>query len=182
MSEPAVQRFTVETFLVQFEGREGVWELHDGLAVALSPERVIHTKVKGEATIALHEAIQRANSLCEAFVQGLTVRIRDDLAFVPDALVVCPPPPGDVLAIDNPVIVVEVSSPATSAKDHGIKLESYFELPSVQHYLILDPDRRVVIPHRRGEGFIETRILHEGALRLEPPGLELAVAELFGPD
>ncbi len=182
MGEPAGQRLDFDAFLAWAGGREGVWELHDGAAVALSPEQMIHAQVKGEATIALHEAIRRANAPCEAFVQGLTVRIGDDLAFVPAALVVCPPPPGDTIAIDNPVIVVDVWSPAARAKDHGIKLETYFELPSVQRYLILDPDRRVVIHNRRGEGgVIETRILHEGALRLAPPGLELAVADLFGP-
>ena len=62
----------------------------------------------------------------------------------------------------------------------GIKLEGYFSLASLAHYLILDPDRRVVIHHARGrEGVIETRILREGRLRLDPPGLEVAVAELF---
>ncbi len=52
---------------------------------------------------------------------------------------------------------------------------------SLAQYLILDHDCRVVIHHARGrEGVIETRILHDGRLRLDPPGLEVAVAELFG--
>ena len=108
------------------------------------------------------------------------MRVHDDRAFVPDALVVCPPPPPDVVEIDNPLIVVEVLSPSTAALDHGVKLEGYFSLPSVAHYLILDPDRRVVIHHKRSQGFIETRILRDGALRLQPPGLELQVEALFG--
>jgi hypothetical protein len=33
----------------------------------------------------------------------------------------------------------------------------------------------------RGGDVIETRILHSGALRLTPPGLELDIADLFGP-
>jgi hypothetical protein len=67
------------------------------------------------------------------------------------------------------------------ALDHGVKLEGYFSLTSLVHYLILDPDRRVLIHHRRGEaGAIETRIVRDGALRLEPPGLETSVGELFG--
>ena len=115
-----------------------------------------------------------------AFVDGITLRIRDDRAFVPDAVVVCPPPP-DAVEIDNPRIVVEVLSPLTAALDHGVKLESYFSLASLAHYLILDPDRRVVIHHARGGDVIETRILHSDALRLTPPRLELDIADLFGP-
>ena len=63
-----------------------------------------------------------------------------------------------------------------AADDHELKPDGYFSLPSVEHYLIVDPDRRVVIHHKRGTDAIETRILREGLLRLEPPGLEVEVA------
>ena len=88
----------------------------------------------------------------------------------------------DAVEIDNPIIVVEVLSPSTAAIDHGPKLSGYFSLPSVQHYLILDPERRVVIHHKRGVGdAIETRVLSEGAVKLDPPGFEVAVEALFPP-
>ena len=58
----------------------------------------------------------------------------------------------------------------------------YFSLASVEHYLILDPERRSLIHHKRGRGdIIETRILSEGVIRLDPPGIEAAVAEMFAP-
>ncbi len=64
----------------------------------------------------------------------------------------------------NPVVIVEVLSPNTAAVDHGRKLSGYFSLPSVEHYLILDPERRVVIHHKRGQGeAIETRVLSRSA-------------------
>ena len=183
MSAPAVQRFDLSSFLAFAEGREGKWELFDGAPVAMSPERVRHTETKTEAAFALREAIRRAGAPCRAYAEGITVRVRDNSAFVPDALVICPPPPPEAVIIDNPLIVVEVLSPSTAAVDHGIKLEGYFSLKSLVHYLILDPDRRVVIHHKRGEGgAIETRILHDGALRLEPPGLGVQLADLFGPN
>jgi len=160
-----------------------VWELYDGQPVARPPERVRHISTKGRALIALDTAVRRAGLACKALSDGLTIRIREDRAFVPGALVVCPPPPPDAILIDNPLIVVEVLSPSTAAVDHGIKLEGYFSLPSLAHYLILDADRRVVIHHRRGQaGVIETRILSAGALPLEPPGLVVEVAALFDPD
>jgi hypothetical protein len=37
-----------------------------------------------------------------------------------------------------------------------------------------------VIHHKRGQGdVIETRVLADGVLRLDPPGLEAPVAEMF---
>ena len=180
MSALAEKRLNVDEFLSWADGREGKWELHDGVPVLMSPERVRHTSTKSDAALTLRAAIDRANVRCRAYVQGITVRISGNHAFVPDAVVVCPPAPPDDVEISNPLIVVEVLSPSTVGYDHGIRFEGYFSLPSLAHYLILDPDRRVVIHHARGrEGVIETRILHDGRLRLDPPGLEVAVSELF---
>jgi hypothetical protein len=49
----------------------------------------------------------------------------------------------------------------------------------VQHYLIVEPTRKVVIHHRRGPNAIETRIATDGTVRLGPPGIELPVLDLF---
>jgi Uma2 family endonuclease len=112
----------------------------------------------------------------------MTVRAGQRNAFEPDALVVCPPPPQDAIEIPNPVIVVEVLSPSTAAVDHGAKLRGYLSVPSVMHYLILDADERTLTHHRRGQGdIIETRMLSEGLLRLDPPGIETAVAAMLPP-
>jgi Uma2 family endonuclease len=114
------------------------------------------------------------------FPDGMTVRITPRNGYEPDALVVCPPPSLDTLEIPNPIIVVEVLSPSTAADDHGVKLDGYFSLRSVEHYLILDPDRRVMIHHKRGQaGAIETRILRDGLIRFDPPGFEAEVAAFF---
>ena len=90
------------------------------------------------------------------------------------------PPRLDAIEIPDPVVVVEVLSPSTAADDHGVKLDGYFSLPSVEHYLIVDADRRVMIYHKRGQaGAIETRVLRDGLVRLDPPGLEAEVAAFF---
>jgi Uma2 family endonuclease len=45
------------------------------------------------------------------------------------------------------VIVVEVISPTSAHSDTSAKLIGYFKLPSVQHYLVIDPDARTVTHH-----------------------------------
>ena len=159
---------------------QGRWELREGAAVPMSPERAIHALTKLAAQETLKAAIAKAALPCRLFPDGMTVRINPRNAYEPDALVVCPPPPRDAVEIPNPIIVVEVLSPGTAAHDHGAKLDGYFSLPSVMHYLILDPDRAVLIHHKRGQaGAIETRILREGVLRLDPPGIEADVKAMF---
>ena len=177
----ALKRMTVDEFLLWAEGKDGHWELHDGVPVMMSPERLAHARTKGEAFVALRGAVQRAGLPCRVYPDGMAVRIDARTSYEPDASVACGRlPPDDALAIDDPILVVEVLSPSTAAVDHGRKLSGYFSLPSVQHYLILDPERRVAIWHKRGSAdAIETRVVSGGDIRLDPPGLELAVAALF---
>ncbi len=181
MADAAQRDMDVDAFLLWGEGRDGRWELRDGQPVLMAPERAAHALTKLSAQIALREGVRRAGLPCRVFPDGMTVRIAARTAFEPDALVVCPPPTDlNTMEIPNPVIVVEVLSPSTAADDHGVKLDGYFSLGSVNHYLILDPDRRVMIHHRRGHaGAIETRVLREGAVVLDPPGFEAKVAEFF---
>ena len=171
----------VDLFLAWAEGRDGRWELRDGQPVLMSPERALHALTKYAAQESLKSAIQKAGLPCRMFPDGMTVRMNARTAFEPDALVVCPPPIDlSTMEIPNPVIVVEVLSPSTAADDHGVKLDGYFSLASVEHYLILDADRRVMIHHRRGQaGAIETRILRDGQVRFDPPGFEAEVAAFF---
>ena len=171
----------VDAFLAWADGRQGRWELRDGQPVMMAPERAAHALTKLSAQIALKEGVRRAGLPCRVFPDGMTVRIAPRTAFEPDALVVCPPPTDlNTMEILNPVVVVEVLSPSTAADDHGVKLDGYFSLPSVAHYLILDADRRVLIHHRRAHaGAIETRVLREGKVILDPPGFEAQVAAFF---
>jgi Uma2 family endonuclease len=147
----------------------------------ITPERLDHARTKGEAYLALRYAARRAGCDCEVFGSGGGVQIYERTVYAPDGAIVCGPKlPEDAILLANLIVVVEVLSPSTAAIDHGRKLSGYFSLKSVQHYLILDPERRVVIHHRRGRGdAIETRVLTDGAARLDPPGFEVAVEALF---
>jgi Uma2 family endonuclease len=177
----ALKPMTVDEFLVWAEGQEGRWELHDGVPVMMSPERVLHGDTKGEAYVALREAVRRAGLPRRVHPDGVAIRTSAKATYQPDASVSCGPrPAADALEINDPVVVVEVLSPSTAAIDHGRKLSGYFSLPSVEHYLILDPDRRVVIHHKRGTNdAIETRVLSDGDVKLDPPGFEVAVEAMF---
>jgi Uma2 family endonuclease len=179
----ALKQMSADEFLPWADGKEGRWELHDGVPVMMSPERLAHIRTKLSAATALTDALKQTNLPCEVFTDGLAIKIDARTIFEPDASVVCGPRRSDdTIVITDPIVVVEVLSPSTAAIDHGRKLSGYFSLASAQHYLILDPERRVVIHHKRGQGdAIETRVLTNGVARLDPPGFEVAVEALFPP-
>ncbi len=180
MADAAPSEMTVDEFLVWAEGRPGRYELDGGTVIAMSPENVGHLRAKTDAYEALATAIRRARLACEALPDGATVRIDVRTAYEPDALVYCGPRlPRRAIEVPNPVIVVEVLSPSTGRHDRSGKLVGYFAVPSLHHYLIVDADRRAVIHHARKEDEIATRILRSGSLRLDPPGLDLTIEDLF---
>jgi Uma2 family endonuclease len=173
---------TADEFIAWAVEREFRGELVSGEVVAMTPERVGHARVKSRVLRALDDAARRAGLPCEAFPDGMAVQVADDMVYEPGALLRCGDPlPGDAVKVADPVLVVEVVSPSSRRTDTGAKLAGYFRLASVRHYLILDGETRTAIHHARAEdGAIATRILREGTLRLDPPGVALDIPALFG--
>jgi Uma2 family endonuclease len=177
------KRMSVDDFLVWAEGQEGRWELYRGVPYLMAPERTRHGEVKLAVHLALVQAVRKAGLSCHVLPDGATVRVAQDTAHEPDALVYCGPKlSGDAIEVPNPAIVVEVSSPSTRKIDATLKLAGYFRLASVEHYLIVDPNGPPVIHHQRqADGTILTRLIGEGTLRFDPPGIEIALADVFAP-
>jgi len=171
---------SVDEFITWAVQQPDRWELVDGLPVAMSPERVIHGDVKYHVARALDGAIAKAGLQCRFVLDSAAVRVDARTLFQPDALVYRGEPVApEALEVPNPGIVIEVLSPSNATTDLRDKLQGYFRVPSVQHYLVVDPDKHLVIHHARGEDAIATRIFTDGSIRLEPPGLELPFSELF---
>ena len=182
MTLPRPLRMTADEFIPWAMEQEGRFELASGEVVAMAPERAAHARAKLAVARALGDAIRDGNLPCEVFTDGMTVRVDSTTVYEPDASVRCGEPlEDDAVEFSDPVVVVEVLSPSTRARDAGAKLQDYFRLPSVRHYLILRTDTRSAIHHARGEdGAIATRIVTEGALHLDPPGIAIALKSLFG--
>jgi hypothetical protein len=55
------------------------------------------------------------------------------------------------------------------------------KLPSVAHYLIVDPAQPLIVRHCRDAGdAILTRVITAGSITLDPPGFELVLADVYG--
>ena len=53
------------------------------------------------------------------------------------------------MILEAPLIVVEVVSPSSERDDSDAKLVDYFSVASIQHYLIVFSEKRVVVHHQR---------------------------------
>lgn len=178
-------KMTVEEYLrwSQSYNGEGRHELIDGEVVMMSPETVRHVHVKAEAWLTFRNALARSGVPCQAFMDGVSVRVGKHQLREPDISVQCKPADPDALILDAPVIVAEVVSSTSVRSDTGAKVGEYFSIPTLQHYLIIDPFNMLVIRHSRSEKTtaIHTEICRSGSLVLDPPGITVAVEELLGP-
>ena len=178
MSDAVPDRMTADEFIswamAQPDGRR--FELAAGEIVDMAPERAAHARIKLRIVRRLAEAVEAGNLPCEAFTDGMAVAVDETTVYEPDAMLRCGAPLSpDAAKVTDPLLVVEVISPSSRARDAGAKLEDYFRLASLRHYLIVKTENRTIIHHRRGDdGAIATRLVRNGAVTLDPPGINLA--------
>jgi Uma2 family endonuclease len=181
MNVLAKPRMTVDQYLAWADGRPGRYELFRGDVYTMSPETAAHAGVKAAIYVAMLNGIRARHLPCHVLPDGMTVRIDETTACEPDALVYYGQKlPPAAIEVATPMIVVEVLSPSTRQFDVAIKLAGYFRLPSVSHYLIVDPTQPLVLHHSRSAGEeIVTRIITTGTVALDPPGLELTLDDIY---
>ncbi len=172
---------TAEEFAVWAEARpEKHWELFDGEPVLQQSQNWGHARhIRNLAR--LFEDDIAANRL-DLFVgtQGLVVKAGPHTAFEPDVVVFAGLMDDHDIIVPKPVVVVEVLSNSTARKDRTVKLDGYFAVSSIKHYLIVDWEEREITHHRHQcAGSAKPVMIREGSLMLDPLGLSLDVTKLF---
>jgi Uma2 family endonuclease len=184
-------RMTADEFLAWAEAQPkeaGKFELFDGEIIQIhgpagqQSERAEHWHAKALLYRALHDAIKRARLPCFAVPDGASVRLDASRVVEPDALVYCGDRLKGTLEVPNPLIVVEVLSPGNARHDTATKLDAYLRHETIRHYLVVDPDQPLVIHHEKTDDQRWlTRIITGGSIRLDPPGLDVDLSEMFEP-
>ena len=173
-------KMDVDTFLAwALTQSGGRYELAGGYVVAMAPERAVHGRAKFEIAVVFREAIRAAGLPCETFVDSIGVRTDENTFYEPDVFVRCGErTDGQAMEVNDPLIIVGVISPSSKSIDTGRKFMDYFRVPSLRHYLVIDTELRRAVHHERDEaGNVSTRIVAEGAVQLDPPGIAFNLGE-----
>ncbi len=172
--------WTLERYLAEAP-ESPVWEFVRGEVVMHSPATAEHQDV----VIFL---IRLLGGYCEARGWGkvlagpAALQVLPDVVREPDLFVV---PPEEVSRARGmpltvrPVLVVEVTSPATRGMDLGEKALEYREA-GIPEYWVVDLEREEMVVHRMGSGEAEVVRMREGQLVSQGvPGFWLEVGWLF---
>ena len=143
---PRPRRMTREEYLA-FEERSPIrHEYVAGEVYAMSGPTTRHNTISLNIHRHLH-AHARARG-CRVFVEAVKLSVLDRV-YYPDVIVACGKAAEVELIVDEPSMVVEVTSPSTRATDRREKLDAYMRIPSLRVYLIVEQRRKQVITYAR---------------------------------
>lgn len=160
-------------------------EYFQGKVFAMAGGTQNHNTVALNAVVALRSHLK--GTPCKVFMFDVRVQVAAvDAYFYPDVVVNCQPraaTDGQALSVDAPVLVVEVLSDSTATWDRGGKFAAYRQMPSLQEYVLIDPQARTVELYRRNAAqrfeLYAWDALNPGPCEFASVGLQWPLADVF---
>jgi Uma2 family endonuclease len=183
MSSPARHhRYTYSEYLALERHANVRHEFFDGEIYAMAGGTPEHAAFCMNIGTALNNQLRGRG--CRVHSSDLLIRVLETgLATYPDITVVCGRAeldPADRNTITNPVVIVEVLSPATAEYDRGEKLAHYKRIPALREVIFVAHDERLIEVWRREEGNAwirsETR---SGSIRIASIDCTLDVEDVY---
>jgi Uma2 family endonuclease len=168
---------TVDDFLAWVERQHERYELARGQLVLMAGGSAAHNDIQVNLLTALRARLR--GGPCRPNGPDLLLRIDDRTGRFPDASVTCGERGPNYLT--RPVVLFEILSESSEARDRGEKRREYQRLPSLAHYVLIDQAVARVEVYTRSEGrwlFQEIEGL-DATLPLDAIGVTLPLAELY---
>jgi len=178
MAQVKEKLWTLDEFLAFDDGTDTSYQLFEGRIVAMNPP------LRGHGTLVARLARIVGNQLsppCEVAAEaGIIPANRRQSWYQADLIVTCTPGNHKDPFIAEPVLVVEVLSPTTSATDFNRKLPDYQQIPSMRDILLVSSMERLVRHWRRdADGWVEQANRGSATLRLSGLPVAIAMTDLY---
>jgi Uma2 family endonuclease len=147
-------------------------ELIDGELLKMASPTMFHQ----ELVLRIANALQEHTPPRTVFVGPVDFGIDDTNVLVPDVVALEAPPPHDAAGIEAALIVVEIQSPSTAARDRRVKADKYLAAGVAEVWLV-DPGERTIEVRRPRER--RTFADNEPARSHALDGFELVPSALF---
>lgn len=160
------------------------WELIGGRVVRMMVgARWEHHIIIQNIVVGLRNRLQAQGAPCRVFSEAFFMKKRSlDSATLPDVMIRCGDMPPGATSVDDPVVLIEVVSVGSEARDRFEKWRIYSQLSSLQHYVLVERDRPAIeVYDRTGDAWASLRKLEglEAGLDLPAVGLGLPLAEIY---
>ena len=178
MARAADKVWTLEEFLAFDDGTDTSYQLFEGRIAAMNPPLRGHGTLVGRLTRMIGNQLKPP---CEVIAEAGIIPVnRRHSWYKADLIATCTPGNYQDQFIAEPVLVVEVLSPTTSATDFNRKLPDYQQMPSMRDVLLVSSMERL-IRHwwREPQGWTEHRHRRSATVRLTGLPVTLAMRDLY---
>ncbi len=178
MSTKAKVELLSEEDYIQGELRSDVrHEYIQGNVYAMVGTSKRHNLIATSILVALRAHLQ--SSPCKVYMSDVKVKIKDTF-FYPDLLVSCVENKLSPYYETDPVIVVEVLSPSTEAKDRFYKRMIYQRLESLREYVLVEQDKIQIDVYRRvDDGWMLESYAISDRVAFESIGFTIPIEEVY---
>ena len=107
---------------------------------------------------------------------------RDFLCY-PDIVVTSEPETADVYVIQSPILIAEILSDSTRRHDMVDKFIQYQKIPSLQYYLLIEPEKPLVIFNQKnedGDWMAHAFTAVTDRIKLPQLDLEISLSDIYG--
>ena len=178
MGQPKPAKIPFEDYLA-IERRDDVrYAYIDGEIYSMAGGTVKHSTICFNTSGVLRDISRKAGT-CQGFNSEMKIEVKPrGKYFYPDAGLACPKFIESTHltgAIVNPKLIVEVTSKESAGYDMGAKFRSYWSIPTVHEYVLVEQDQPVVTIYRRRNDLMKVDF-YEGVNAVAP--LESVAGEL----
>ena len=182
-AKPKKRKYTPEEYLALEEKAEYRSEYEDGIITAMAGGSLNHAQITANIS---RNFGNKMSEKCTALTTDVKVRVESYRKFYyPDVLVICGEPKlyqnrNDT--ITNPILIVEVLSDSTEAKDRGEKMLAYRTLESLREYVLVSQNKAIVEQYainKEGNWIHKATIGLKSTVKFESIEIELTLEEIY---
>lgn len=177
------KKYTPEEYLALEEKAEFRSEYDGGEILAMAGSSLNHARIISNISRAFGNKLGEG---CESVTTDIKVQIENSKKFYyPDVLIICGKPEfyqNRRDTIENPILIAEVLSGSTEARDRGEKFAAYQELESLQEYILISQDKAKIEQFSRqndGSWKYQATIGLKSEVRFSSVNVNLTLDEIY---
>ena len=156
-------------------------EYIDGVIYAMAGVSENHNLISRNMLVELTMKLKQQKSSCKTFSSDMKAKISDNSTqfFYPDVMVVCDSDDDHDYYKRSPIIIIEVLSKSTRKNDKTCKKLAYFNIPSLQEYVLIDQRFCEVEVFRRKTQWTSTVYFLGDDITFDFIGVTLSVEDIY---
>jgi len=157
-------------------------EYIDGYVYAMAGASINHNRISRNISNLLENDFIKKDSPCESFLSDMKAKESEETTkyFYPDVLVTCDPDDNESeYYVNTSIIIVEVLSESTRKYDLTAKKLYYFNIPTLQEYVVIEQDLCQIIVFRKSNHWEATYYFLGDDISFESIDVTISVENIY---